>query len=379
MNVEECIHYTKKRKINPDRLTVLTLGDPHFKVKNIKDTELMVQKVINLVTETKPHLIVVLGDILDRFESIHVSPLVRAVKFLIQLSNLSKVIVLIGNHDRQNNSDFLSDFHPFTALEENPNIIIASKVIDLHVKLNENGIEFIDGNLIDSENVMHFALVPYVYPGRFEEALNTNKWISHNGIEKLDCIFAHQEFRGCKMGVVKSIVGDEWAPERPFVVSGHIHEYQVLQENIVYTGSLLQNNYGDNHDKTISFFDMIKGSKITITERRVSLDLPKKMIIRLTCDEVSDCKICYDDEVKIVISGNIVELKSIDKSNKVLKWRKRGIPVQLKEIVNKEDPNKTTDENNTSVDKKTFTDALYQNVKKEKSIRRLFKELFGDI
>ena len=73
----------------------------------------------------------VVGKILDRFESIHVSPLVRAVKFLIQLSNLSKVIVLIGNHDRQNNSDFLSDFHPFTALEENPNIIIASKVIDL--------------------------------------------------------------------------------------------------------------------------------------------------------------------------------------------------------------------------------------------------------
>ncbi len=50
-------------------------------------------------------------------------------------------------------------------------------------------------------------MVPYVPPGRFVEALNIidNEWWKN-----VNCIFAHQEFYGCKMGAIESIEGDKW-------------------------------------------------------------------------------------------------------------------------------------------------------------------------
>ncbi len=70
-------------------------------------------------------------------------------------------------------------------------------------------------------------MVPYVPPGRFVEALNIidNEWWKN-----VNCIFAHQEFYGCKMGAIESIEGDKWDHSFPLVISGHIHSEQRLKK-----------------------------------------------------------------------------------------------------------------------------------------------------
>ena len=79
--------------------------------------------------------------------------------------------------------------------------------------------------------VSKFLFVPYVPPGRFVEALETYKNINWKDV---DCIFAHQEFYGCKMGAILSEEGDKWESKWPLVVSGHIHSRQWINKNIYY-------------------------------------------------------------------------------------------------------------------------------------------------
>ena len=75
--------------------------------------------------------------------------------------------------------------------------------------------------------------------------------------ELADCIFAHQEFRGCKMGKEIS-KGDEWNAEYPLVISGHIHDYQIVGKNILYPGSSIQHTYTETHNKRIWLVDWDK-------------------------------------------------------------------------------------------------------------------------
>ena len=109
---------------------------------------------------------------------------------------------------------------------------------------------------IGEENINNekFIFVPYVPPGRFEEALRTLKddWISAS------CIFAHQEFAGCKMGAIVSIEGDKWDIKNPIVISGHIHSKQQPQKNIYYSGSAMQHAFGESAKNIIAFFSFTK-------------------------------------------------------------------------------------------------------------------------
>lgn len=267
-------------------LTSVVIGDPHFKINNVEDTNLMVSKIIEYVRSVNPDFIVVLGDVLDRHETIHVSPLIRSIDFLQQLSDLRPTYVLIGNHDRPNNNIFCTNEHPFTALKGKSNIYI----VETPVK------EVIQG--------FPFIFVPYVPPGRFEECLNKFN-VSYDDAK---CIFAHQEFKGCKMGAIQSKVGDEWTLDKPMVISGHIHEFDELQKNIIYTGTPIQHSFGDSDNKGIM--------KVTFNEEisyeMYDLGLPKKRIIRIQCSEAKKLLDLNDNSsYKIIISGTPEEIKTL--------------------------------------------------------------------
>jgi hypothetical protein len=83
---------------------------------------------------------------------------------------------------------------------------------------NWNNIQIVD-KVIDKD---YYMLCPSVFPGRFIEAIETET--KHCRKKKL--IFAHQEFKGCKMGAIVSTVGDEWEEKYPFIISGHFHDNQ---------------------------------------------------------------------------------------------------------------------------------------------------------
>jgi hypothetical protein len=144
-----------------------------------------------------------------------------------------------------------------------------------------------------------------VEPGRFMEALGT-KNITREVLQsgKYRYIFAHQEFFGAQMGGLISQMGDKWSIDYPPIISGHIHDYQVL-DNITYTGTPYQTGYGDNPNKGIYILD--RSGKL----EKISLNITPKIIIHLPIEDVLDYDFPEDKRVKLVIEGDASEVRKI--------------------------------------------------------------------
>lgn len=336
-----------------DPVQVLVIGDPHFKVNNVAESDEMTRKLVELVESAKPKFIVVLGDVLHKHEKIHVSPLMRAEKMIRLLSERAPVFLIIGNHDRPNNSTFMTDEHPFNAMKHwNNTYVVDQKVIDANI-----------GNY-------RFLFVPYVYPGLFGSVLEDNEKGVENPYKNTSAIFCHQEFYGAKMGAIVSRDGDKWSLENPLVISGHIHDYDKLQPNLIYVGTPMQHGFGDKDDKTVSLFTFsLEGWK----ERRIDLGLIKRVIIYLDTDKVHTYEPPKDKLVKIVIRGDDGALKAISKLDKIKEWKKQNIKVCYK--INRNN-NSNSPGRKGVVLKLRYKDRLYNEVRKDKTQSSWFQKLF---
>jgi hypothetical protein len=327
----------KEKNKNMDKVTILTIGDPHFKITNIEDSKAFVEKCVLKAKEISPDAIVVLGDILDRHANIHTIPLTLAMEFLDKLRKISKLFLLIGNHDRINNSDFCSKYSPFFSCKFWENTWVADVPISF------------------SLSNFSFVFVPYVYPGRFIEALT--EW--NIDYLKAKAIFAHQEFRNCRMGAIVSENGDEWPEDAPLVISGHIHNAQRLQRNIIYVGIPMQHSFGDSTEKTISCFEFLKSD---FFETRIDLGLRKRVLLSLSPSDLSSFDLSkYKDKlVKIVIFGLPEEIIKCMKSPEVLSLRNHGCKIVFKTVRNKEKEKnrEITSLSGISIEKRSFFDIL---------------------
>ena len=167
---------------------VLCIGDTHFKVSEAPQIDVFIKKVSEIVDIKKPDFVVILGDILDNYNIYNEVSLNQAVKFLRLISSKVLTFLLIGNHDYPNNSQFLSSRHAFNALKYWGENMVVVDTVQIY-ELGEEG----------KNDSFVFYFVPYVPPGKFVEALETMDEIWENS----DCIFAHQEFKGCKMGIIE--------------------------------------------------------------------------------------------------------------------------------------------------------------------------------
>ena len=278
---------------------VLAIGDLHFQAKNLEVYRDVTERLVECAQSNNPDFIVLLGDLLHTHEKIHVEPLNLITDLVIRLSKIAPTFVIVGNHDYCNNQQFLTQKHPFNSFKEFENVVIVDHVVDHEIRSHK------------------FIFCPYVAPGRFEEALNTGdcEWKDAN------CIFAHQEFYGCNFNpTTTSEVGDKWDDKHPFVVSGHIHNEQRLQENIYYTGSCMQHAFGESADKTIALLTF--GDKTTAipTITRINLNIRKKIIKYVDVNDIKTLNIketySTNTEFKIVISGNSAQIKTFRKSKK---------------------------------------------------------------
>lgn len=296
---------------------VLVIGDPHFKSDNTTETDLMTTQLRALIIEEKIDLVVVAGDVLHKFEKIDLYSLKRATEFLKVIHDVSKrLIILVGNHDRPNNNVYLTDEHGFNALKEWTRTTV------------------VDNVQIHDEIMGRFVYIPYVPTGRFGEALATkNLKPPYTGITT---IFAHQEFKGAKMNAITSNEGDTWALENPLCVSGHIHDFDVLQPNLIYVGTPLQHGYADTSDKTVSIFhyslkpadtlplpgENKEASPVRSTmvkHQRVSLKIPKHIQVTLTPEELATYVVPPLTHVKIKVRGDPTVIKEIMKLDHVIK------------------------------------------------------------
>lgn len=334
-------------------IKVLVIGDPHFKTDNIVECEEMTRKLVKLAQSILPTFIVVLGDVLHRHEKIHVIPLMKAEKMIRLLSEIAPTFVLIGNHDRPNNSTYLTDEHPFNALKLWPNTYIV-----------DNSVKQI------TVNNKKFLFLPYVYPGLFINTLeHPEKGVkSNDNYHDTVAIFCHQEFYGAQMGIIKSQAGDKWPLSNPLAISGHIHDYDRPQENIIYVGTPYQDGYSDNISKTVSLFTFDNSG---YKEDRIDLGLVKKVLIHLSVNEIHDYQPPTDKMIKIIIKGDDASLKSISKLEKIKEWKKMGIKIAYKAIISSE-----VEIKKGPTLKLTYKDRLYVTVCKDLSELAWFNKLF---
>lgn len=323
--------------------TVLCIGDPHIQISNIPETDLLIERLINLATQKKPDLIIVLGDILHTHERLHTIALNKAYELINNMRLISKTYVLVGNHDMINNQVFLNENHWLSGMKEWENTVIVDKV------------------LTETINSEKFIFVPYVPPGRFQEALNTigSEW------KDCSCIFAHQEFSGCKMGAIISVEGDKWPIAYPQVVSGHIHSRQIPQENIYYTGSAMQHAFGESEKNIIAYL-IFQNKKYEREE--IDLQLPRKKIVYMDVEDVDNYEVPQtEDTLKVTLSGNYDQFKALKKTKKYKNLLDKGVKVIFKpKKIKKEDENTTVskeDQTSVSSDFKSILDSIINHQK----------------
>lgn len=272
-------------------VTCLVIGDPHFMPKN---TPLIIDfssKLEALVSRLSPTFVVILGDLLHFHEKIHTIAFNLANDLILSLAKFTHVYLLIGNHDLINNTQFLTTNHPFNTLKLIDNITICDAVVCHKVSGRK------------------FVFVPYVFPGRFREALDTCKkpW------RDASCIFAHQEFRGARFNpVAVSTSGDEWPEDFPMIVSGHIHSEQRIQHNIYYPGSSIQehNETSKKHVVLLSF----PGSLHEQTQQspkicKIDLELKYNHVLELNICDAHTYKHLNNTYTQLIFCGSSNDIK----------------------------------------------------------------------
>lgn len=305
--------------------SALIIGDTHFKSSNkgttYSDFIDFINKITEIAKKKKPSFIVLLGDILDSHD-IKIPAHKLASLLISNLSSIAPTYILIGNHDYINNSQFLTDNHIFTPFKKWKNVYVADTeplVLNWAPPLYHKGGKGKESSFETSEeNTKTFIFCPYVPPGRFIEALDKVTLMGHNW-DLVDCIFAHQEFKGCTLGgSTISTKGDVWDEDYPIVISGHIHEEATIGENIFYVGSSTQVNFAESPDKKVWFvtwneddFDIDKIS-VGVRQKREMIMTTENLLKKESCKKfMADLK---KYALKIVIYGKSEEIKMCRKS-----------------------------------------------------------------
>lgn len=282
-------------------MKICAVGDPHYKTGNRDETTEMEVKLYNYLVDNPVDLIVIMGDVFDRHETIHVSPLTRVKNWIKSLRSLAPVVILVGNHDRKNNRDYLGPEHSLVCFEGWDNVTIVATPVRQQY----------------GDHILVFA--PYVPPGRFEECLDTIEW------RDASMIFSHQEFKGLQMGNKISTEGDEW-PHDIVVANGHIHQYQEVG-SVICIGTAYCQSYGDNGLKTISIFEL--GSDF-LDHTRIPLKCTRKRVVTITEEEIPTFKLPTNCKCKIKIKGPT----SVLKHPIVTRWKARGHVVVAIPVIN---------------------------------------------
>lgn len=317
-------------------VSILFIGDPHFKINNIEYIPLFTTKIINVVNSYKPDFVVVAGDLLDNHDRVDVEPFNLAVQFINLIRERTKTFILVGNHDYKNNQQFLTNNHWMNSLKYWNNVVIVDNITTYRVRQ------------------LNFLFVPYVPPGRFVEALETK--ISQENFKYYKGIFAHQEFYGCSLGAITSTNGDKWKLDWPMVISGHIHNKQWCQRNIYYPGSGMQHAFGQSENNTIS---MLKFDHNELKYEEIDLKMPKLTIKYLSVQEAYSLNLKNTDikKFKIVLNGTTEEFQIFKKNLKYKQLLADGIKLAFKLKKDMVVP--------TIVSEKKFIDVLNKKIREE--------------
>lgn len=322
-------------------MKIIVVGDIHIKHDNIQDTEKLLTIVENNLHEIDA--IVLLGDILHSHEKVFIPCMNMAYKFISELASKKHVYVIVGNHDMQNNQQFMSDQHWMNAMKQWKGVTVIDKAMSANIKNQQ------------------IVMCPYVPPGRLKEALSiVPEW------ESSSVIFCHQEFKNAKMGAFCSEIGDDWSNEYPFVISGHIHLNQKIS-NVYYPGVPIQQSMSDPSNTIIA--RVMVNSKDDIKIEEITTNLGQKKFIKFSSPDDIDVKADYTN-CKLIVTCSMPDIKSFKKTAKYSKLVKAGINIVFKPVDIKTE--------HQSITKPNFLDVIYNLVQQENNsiLTEMYKTVF---
>lgn len=316
---------------------ILIIGDIHFQEKAYLECENLIKRIFNIVAETNPSTIILLGDVLDTHERVKQPQWEQMCRFVETLSSTVPVYILVGNHDYINGDQFLTDKHFYNPFKKWENVCI----ID-HPKM-----VCIEDSYQESEELL--VMCPYVPKGRIIEALdtlhtevdNTTKTIMIPHWTDARVLFCHSEFHGVTYKGRISSDGDEWSDEFPVVISGHIHNECYIEPNIMYVGSCRQVNADECPDKFIWHLlfpsenlsdDEVEGYTLinNLWIKKIPLGLRTIKEIKIKYDEISefDFSLLEENNIKLHIECTDSEFKSFKKTQLCKKMVSEGVLIQ---------------------------------------------------
>jgi len=259
------------------------LGRSFFNVSLIDDQAHVLNQLIDIVSETKPDVLIIAGDVYDR-----AVPPTEAVKLLDEvlcrliLDLKVPIILTAGNHDSPLRLEFAARLMESHRLYLFGSLSQRLHAIDMH----------------DEWGAVSFFPLPYAEPSQMSDYLHDEGIASHEDamqhwidIVKDTCIPGSRTVPICHAFVVG---GEETESERPLDVGGtgtvpakcfdgfhyaalgHLHRPQCLgtDNHIHYSGSLLKYSFSEaGHTKCVKLVDMDAGGvrrveSIPLTPRR---------------------------------------------------------------------------------------------------------------
>jgi len=344
-----------------DLLSILVIGDTHFKPKDFEEGEELIARCVEMASTINPTKIVLLGDILDTHEVAKNGPWKQACRFIDKLSQISEVYVIMGNHDLINQKQFLTDNHFFNPLKKWPNVFIVDTPICVGVG---------DYNIV---------LCPYVFPGRFEEALDT--MISSGGCDEnfnwridSNCILAHQEIQGVVYGGKESVKGDHWDESYPPLICGHIHTPFQIGDNVFYPGSSRQVDSNEPPDKRVWNITFDENGGIEIDKIDLGLKGIKEVFLNYEDLDDFDFEITKKYHIKLKLKGLPEQFKIFRKSKLHAKMMLHNVKIGFDPVRN--DDTEFADRDTAEIP--TFAN-IFAEIVSEKSevIQNAYSELFG--
>jgi DNA repair exonuclease SbcCD nuclease subunit len=332
---------------------ILAIGDLHIQPDTLADINVFLKQLDKWLSHNPVDLIVILGDTLHTHETVYTECLNKMLEYIRVCEKYAETEIMVGNHDFVCNTAYLSDAHPFVGWKKTHNIVDRVKV-----------------RCVKDRKIV---LLPFVPDGRFHEALRTvgDEW------KTAECIFAHQLFDGAKMGPIVAKGVEKWEDDLPMVISGHIHDKQLVQPNLWYTGSSMQVSFGERDNHTISLVTLSESPSESPSEslpviEEIDINPPTKKTVYFDVNDAKEMKLPTDENVrvKVSLSGDVEEFKTFKKTEEYKKLIQKGVKVVFKQ-------KRSVQVNLPSTQLRHFPDILYSLVEENAEMVDMYNFLFG--
>lgn len=273
-------------------MNVLVVGDLHFQEKDPPLFNLFIEKIHTWLKNKDACIL--LGDIQHKFKTVDREAQSLVSKLFKTITSYCKLYVLVGNHDYDNGSQYLTENHTLVPFKEWPRVEIIDKP-----------------RVVDLSPTTKILLCPYVPKGRFMEA------IQDIDLESIDMVFAHQEFKGGKMGSIICEDGDDWSDALPPVISGHLHSKHKVGSKINYIGMPYDLGWDESEKRFVAHVEF---GETSLKINYIPTEMPRKIIVRLDYKDALEW-VQPDDgsyyKLKVICSKE--EFKQVVKTKKDVK------------------------------------------------------------